>query len=266
MTRCRSSTSEPRETFVNATLMGNVAQAGSVTRIQLIDFIRGMNVILMILFHYLVTLVSFGLIQIPENFLFWTVFPHSISSLFIFLAGTSAYVSYNNRKEAFMEKYFKRGVKLLFFAASISLLTFIFVPRLTIYFGILHFFAFSSFIIPFIIRRRKLILPLSLTLILLGVFLHAQKIDFPYLFWLSYAFALQNFTPLEYFPLVPYLGILVFGIYSAQFLINKVHDMELDGKLFETFTFIGKRSLTFYLAHQPIIILILTGLGFRLTV
>lgn len=132
-----------------------------------------------------------------------------------------------------MKKYLKRGLKLLLFAALITLLTFIFVPRLTIYFGILYFFAFSSFIIPFVISRKKLILPSSLILILLGVFLHVQKIDFPYLFWLSYAFAPQNFTPLEYFPLLPYLGILAFGIYSAQFLINRMHDMELDGKVFE---------------------------------
>jgi uncharacterized membrane protein len=246
------------------TLTADITQIKTIKRIQIIDFVRGMNVILMILFHYLVTLVSFGLIQIPENFLFWTVFPHSVSSLFIFLAGISAYVSYINRKETFRRKYFKRGLKLLFFAASITLLTFISVPRLTIYFGILHFFAFSSFLIPFIISRRKLALPFSLILILLGVFLQSQRFDFPYLFWLSYSFAPKNFTPLEYFPLIPYLGVLVLGIYFARFLINKAYDVEFDGKVFETFTFIGKKSLTFYLAHQPIIILILSALGFRL--
>ncbi|MEM2087599.1 MAG: heparan-alpha-glucosaminide N-acetyltransferase [Thermoproteota archaeon] len=266
MCPCRYRSVECEKTFGGTELPSDVTQAKPINRIQIIDFIRGMNVILMVLFHYLVTLVSFGLIQIPENFLFWTVFPRSISSLFIFLAGISAYISYKNRKEPFTKKYLKRGLKLLFFAAPITLLTFIFVPRLTIYFGILHFFAFSSFIIPFIISRKKLILPFGLTLILLGVFLHTQKIDFPYLFWLSSAFAPENFIPLEYFPLIPYLGILLLGIYSAQPLVNKAYDIEFEGKVFETLTFIGKRSLAFYLAHQPIIILILTGLGFRLMV
>ncbi len=109
-------------------------------RNQMVDLIRGIDIVFMVLFNYSVTLSYFRLINMPSNFLYWFVLPILIAVIFIFVSGVAAHISFEKNKENFRKKYFIRGGKLLIFAAIITLFTYIFVPEGTIFFGILHFF------------------------------------------------------------------------------------------------------------------------------
>lgn len=231
-------------------------------RIQAIDLVRGVDILLMVLFNYSVTLSYFGMIQAQPNFLYWRIFPISIASIFIFLSGATAYISFENHKEGFGKRYFSRGLKLLVFAAFITLFTSIFVPSGTIYFGILHFFTASSFLVPLFIKYNRLSLVAGLSIAASGFYLQQTDFNFPYLFWLG--FIPRGFSTFDYFPLIPWLGVLLLGVSSGKYIAGRTANMRFENKLASKFIFLGKNSLTVYLVHQPVLIIILLALGFEL--
>ncbi|WAM22580.1 MAG: heparan-alpha-glucosaminide N-acetyltransferase (plasmid) [Candidatus Methanoperedens sp.] len=230
-------------------------------RIQTVDLIRGVDIVLMVLFNYSVTLSYFRLINMPSNFLYRFIFPISIAAIFIFISGVAAHISFEKNKENFSKKYFIRGGKLLFFAALITLFTYIFVPEGTIFFGILHFFSVSSFLVPFLIRYNKPNLICGLLIILSGAFLQLTQFDFSYLFWLG--FMPRNFFTFDYFPLIPWLGVLMLGIYSGKYIVRKTAALKFENRFATAFMFLGKNSLALYLIHQPVLIFFLIISGFK---
>jgi len=230
-------------------------------RIQAIDFIKGIDIVFMVLFNYSITLDYFNLIRIPSDHLYRYPLPISIASIFIFMSGISAHLSFEKHKEKLTRKYFIRGMKLLFFALLITLFTYVFVPRYTIYFGILHFFAVASFLIPIFIKYKKLNLIAGLSIILSGVYLQQQTFNFSYLLWLG--FVPENFSTFDYFPLIPWLGIILLGVYFSRHIIQKTANIKFKSGLSSIFKFLGKHSLTVYLIHQPLLIMLLIVLGFK---
>ena len=229
-------------------------------RIFSIDFMRGFTVILMILFNYSVTFTYFHILNFSYNFLYWIAFPRLIAGIFIFISGAAAYAACRNSKENFGKKYFARGSKLLIFALLVTLFTYIFVPQGTIIFGILHFFAATSFFIPFFVRCKRLNLILGLSVVLFGFYLQFQNFGFSNLFWLFP----QNLFTFDYFPLFPWLGILLLGIFFGRKVVEKTAKFKMDGLFANFFAFLGRNSLAIYLIHQPILVLILAIFGFRL--
>ncbi len=231
-------------------------------RIQAVDFVRGIDIVFMVLFNYSITLDYFNLIRIPSNYLYRYILPVSIASIFIFISGVSAYVSYQKQKEKLTRKYFIRGMKLLFYAILITVFTYVFVPRNTIFFGILHFFAVTSFLIPVFVKYNKLNLIAGLSLILSGVYLQQQTFSFSYLFWLG--FIPENFSTFDYFPMIPWLGVVLLGIYHGKYIAAKTQKIKFNSNFSNIFKFLGKHSLTVYLIHQPLLILFLIVFGFKL--
>ncbi|MCX9011373.1 MAG: heparan-alpha-glucosaminide N-acetyltransferase [Candidatus Methanoperedens sp.] len=231
-------------------------------RNQIIDLIRGVDIVLMVLFNYSVTLRYFRLINVSSDFLYWSVFPAFVASIFIFLSGTAARISFKKNKANFSRRYFLRGAELVIFAAFITLFTYIFTPEKTIFFGILHFFAVSSFLIPFFIKYNKLNLIAGLSITIFGLYLQQKEFNFSYLFWLG--FMPENFSTFDYFPILPWLGVLLLGIYLGEYINDRTADMKIKNKLAGIFVFFGKNSLTIYLIHQPILIFLLIISGFKL--
>lgn len=231
-------------------------------RIQAIDFIKGIDIVLMVLYNYSITLDYFNVIRIPSDYLYRYLLPVSIASIFIFMSGVTAYISYEKNKSNLTRKYFLRGIKLLLFALLITIFTYIFVPQRTIYFGILHFFAFTSFLIPFFIKYNKLNLVAGLSIILSGVYFQQRTFNFSYLFWLG--IIPENLSTFDYFPLIPFLGVILVGIYYGRYVVEKTSNIKSGNRFSNVFTFLGKHSLTVYLIHQPVLILLLIASGFRL--
>jgi len=231
-------------------------------RIQAIDFIKGIDIVFMVLFNYSITLDYFNLIQIPSDYLYRYMLPISIASIFIFMSGISAHLSFEKHKEKLTQRYFIRGMKLLFFAILITLFTYVFVPGKTIYFGILHFFAVASFIIPVFIKYTRLNLIAGLSIILSGVYLQQQTFNFSYLLWLG--FVPENFSTFDYFPLIPWLGVILLGVYFSRYIVVKTANIKFESGFSSVLKFLGKHSLTVYLIHQPLLIMLLIVFGFKL--
>ncbi len=247
-------------------VLGLIMNTGSMpnkyhTRNQTIDILRGVDIVFMVLFNYSVTLRYFGLLNIQPD-LYYSSLPLVIASIFIFLSGAAAYASFMNNKENFGRRYFIRGGRLLAFSAFITLFTAIFVPEGTVYFGILHFFAVSSFLVPVFMKYNELNPIAGVLIILSGIYLQTRDFSFTYLLWLG--FMPENFTTFDYFPLLPWLGVLLLGIFSGKNIIERTKNIKFNNKLAGAFVFLGRNSLMVYLIHQPLLIALLMLIGYRL--
>lgn len=225
-----------------------------------IDATRGVAIVLMILFHTAFDLQYFG-VNGPTGWVFWYLFPRFIATIFIILTGISLTLNYNRSKKDATKRFARRGLKIFFFGLLITLITSLFLPRGAIFFGILHFIGISTIIaIPFVKMRNKALL-LGFVVLLTGFYLQTLGFDFPWLLWLGFAPA--NFYTFDYFPIFPWFGLILTGIYLGNKFYPKAKRgfrYDFTGRL-SVLTFLGRNSLVIYLLHQPLIILLLLASG-----
>ena len=224
-----------------------------------IDFARGLAVVLMVLFNYAFALDYLQIYKITDGWVFWWLFPRIVAGTFIFLAGLSLTISYSKNKG--WRKHAKRGLKIFGCGLLITFVTLIALPGGAILFGILHLIGISIIFGIFFIRFRKLNLLLGVALIAVGFYLESFIFGFPWLLWLG--FVPQGFYTLDYFPMMPWFGVFLLGIYFGnRFYKNgktRIKQKPLIGSIL--FCFLGRHSLLIYLVHQPILIAALHLIG-----
>ena len=238
-------------------------------RLWEIDFLRGIAIILMIIFNYSFALSYLKIYNLNVGFLYWYVFPRFIGGMFIFLAGLSLTLMYNkikNKKDT-QKKFFFRGLKIFSYGLLITIITFLTFPEAFIIFGILHFIGISIILGSFFLKFRKLNLLLGLAIIILGFYLQNFVFDFPWLLWLG--LIPQNFYTFDYWPILPWFGVTLLGIFFGNLLYKngkrsfKIKDFS-NTLITRFLDFLGRNSLVIYLLHQPLLILLLLALGFRI--
>ncbi|MGV8144201.1 MAG: DUF1624 domain-containing protein [Methanothermobacter sp.] len=237
-----------------------------------IDFLRGVAIILMVSYHFLFDINYFGIYSLNiSTGLLWG-FPRFIAGMFIFMVGVSLYLSYTRAelsgtyKQAgdFFFKYLKRGLWIFSLGLVITLATWIFIRQEFIIFGILHFIGLAIILeYPFLKynkRYKYLNLVLGLIFIFTGFYINSLTFNFDYLIWLG--FIPQNLVTVDYFPLLPWLGVVSFGIFAGGRLYRdyqrrfKFPDLSYYRPI-RIFTFLGRHSLIIYFIHQPILIVTL---------
>ncbi len=231
-----------------------------------LDFARGFALVLMIIFNYAFALQYFGVYTLTSSEIFWFWFPRLIGALFIFIAGLSLSLSYSgvkNKKRVY-RKYAKRGSGIFLLGMAITLVTWIFVPGQTIFFGILHLIGLSIIIAPpfFLFKNANLFTGLSI--IIVGIYLQKFSFDFPWLLWIG--LQPKNFVTLDYFPLMPWFGFVLLGIFIGNILYKngrqfKIRDFSKN-TLVSFLCFLGRNSLIIYLIHIPVLLLALFLAGF----
>jgi len=233
-----------------------------------IDFFRGSAVILMIIFNYAFALRYFGIYDVGLGFLFWWLFPRLIAGAFIFIAGLSLAVSYSRLKgkRIIYRKFISRGLKIFSLGLLITLVTFFLVPSVFVMFGILHFIGAAVMLSPIFLKLdRKYILIAALSSLVAGIYLQGFSVSFPWLLWLG--FIPENLITLDYFPLLPWLGIFLLGIYSSGILykngrrIFRISKQPAGSRLV---CLLGRNSLLIYMLHQPLLTTVLLLLNYRI--
>jgi len=224
-----------------------------------IDVARGIAVTLMIVYHFLFDIYYFKDYTQP-----FYLFAGMIACIFIAISGACLSISYS-RGGRFL-KFSKRGVKLLSLGILITVISFLLLRRGVIIFGILHFFGISSFLIyPFLkyLRNNLSYLLFGILMIVAGVFLLNFRVDFYHLIWLG--FMPNGFNSFDYFPILPWFGIMLIGVFLGRKLYPKgkrnFKVSSAKGRVVDLFRFLGRNSLTIYFIHQPIIISVLFLLG-----
>ncbi|MGC8779041.1 MAG: heparan-alpha-glucosaminide N-acetyltransferase [Candidatus Caldatribacteriaceae bacterium] len=231
-----------------------------------IDFFRGCAIITMVIYHLLYDLHSFGSLQIELFRGFWKAFQVATASTFLFVAGVSLFLSYARLESRGIPpsfpKYLKRGLTILGWGMVITLFTYFTLGEWYVRFGILHCIGVSTILGYFFITLPGVWSPLlgSVLCFLLGTLLSSRT--FPFSLLLPLGFVPHGFRTVDYFPLFPWLGVVLLGVafgkqwyqgYERHFPFpDWSRAFPIRGLLF-----LGQHSLTIYLLHQPVLILLL---------
>jgi len=224
----------------------------SDARIWQIDAVRGLAVIGMIIYHLAFALYFFGGYPVAIFHWSWELFQTLVAGTFLTLVGVSLWLSWQRLKEKNLKaiKIFKHFAKrsLVIFACAllVTLATWLFIPQFYVRFGVLHFIAVASLLaLPFL-RWPKSSAVLGLMILLIPEFLQLPRGNILTL-WLGFKPA--NFSSLDYFPMLPWFGLVLIGIWVGSIL--RLPEMP---NHWPWLSRIGRKALLIYLVHQPLVI------------
>ena len=226
-----------------------------------IDSLRGIAIIAMIIFHILFALDYFGKYSTGIGSLSWRIIGILTASTFLFLVGTSLTLSYSKVKDepktGVYKKYIKRGLGIFALGLAITAITYFIIPKEYVMFGILHLIGLSIIFCTPRLKSNFMNLVSGSVLILAGVLLQQYRFDFNQLAWLG--FIPNGLTTLDYFPILPWLGVVLIGIsFGNQAYTNGLRQFKLpdlsENKIVKFFCFLGRHSLLIYFLHFPIIL------------
>ena len=225
-------------------------------RIDLIDALRGLAVILMVIHHFFYDLVVFlgapaWLFSNPVfNFLHYV-----FAGLFIFLSGVSSRFSRSN---------IKRGIKVLAVALVITLVTaFMDMP---IWFGVLHLLGFCMVFYGLTSKSWDKVPPvfmpvLCISLIVISAYA-VQNFDPGVSYLWIFGWTYPGFSSADYFPLFPWIFVFLLGTWAGKYILeNRLP------KWFYDFTMpalpaVGRRALLIYILHQPVLYGVTMGIKY----
>ena len=239
-----------------------------------VDALRGIAIVMMVVYHLLWDLWVFG--DAPNIVLyagFWKYFQRTCASLFLILVGISLTISYNRARSTkgsvgLYKKLLLRGAFVFSLGMVITLVLYAIRTHtgfdVHVEFGILHLIGFSiAASYPFL-RLRWANLFLWAIFFTAGSFVQEIHVDTQWLVWLGLT---PNFyAPVDFFPVIPYFGVVLLGI----FLGNTLYPDGLRAFLLPDWSdilpvrglnFLGRHSLLIYLLNQPILLAILAILG-----
>jgi uncharacterized membrane protein len=240
-----------------------VVKKDKMQRFWEIDTLRGIAILMMIVYHVLFDLTYFGFTSTDLNALPVLIFLYPIGTLFLLLVGVSLTLSYNRVKQALDKnqlriKYLQRGSSIFGLGLIITLVTWVYPHNGYIIFGVLHCIGLSILFGYFFIQSRLSALLIGMLCVIIGVFLRVNvTVDFPWLLWLG--FVPSSFYTLDYFPLLPWFGVVLIGIFLGNSLYQnntrvfsiKDHSTFIGTRLL---CFLGRHSLIIYLLHQLVIV------------
>jgi len=227
-----------------------------------IDLLRGLAVIAMVAFHVLFDLNFFAGYDFSIGSGALLVMGRFAAASFVFLAGLALTLSYNRaskklRGKQLFKKYLLRGLTIFFLGLTITLFTWAFFPKYTIFFGVLHLIGISIILGFAFVKKRSILPPLGLIVIIVGLLIMPVYVSFPWLLWLG--LKPVGFTSFDFFPLLPWFGVVLLGIFAGNTLYKEgqrsfaIPDLS-NNPFVQALSFLGRNSLAIYFLHQPILI------------
>jgi len=253
-------------------------------RITILDEIRGLSIIMVVLYHFL-----FSAGEVFDNDtaarLLRQLMPIEplIASPFVFISGICTRLSRSN---------LKRGITLLVIALGINIITQFFFPEFAIRFGVMNLLSVSMIIYDTgekllkkrkskkkKSRRKKLfskkklqkLKPYVAFTVFIIIFALTWGLNYRYigifglklfslpekLFKSKYLFPLgfrnRTFYSSDYFPIFPWLFLFLGGSSFAKCFSNRKLPKSFYTVHSQSLSSVGKNTLIIYLLHQPII-------------
>ncbi len=233
-----------------------------VARFWEIDFVRGLAILGMVIYHLFFDLRLFYNSDIPVDTSPLLLLARLTAITFIFLVGVSASFQFHSlikhsvstRKIIII--FITRALVIFFWALIITVVTYLLFPTEFVFFGVLHLIGLSLIIlIPFLFINNKFLLFISgLIFIVTGLLIAGFNTSSHDLIWLG--LRPRQFVSLDYFPLLPWFGLVLLGllfgkVYPAW---RQTHLKKTSRNIFPLITLAGRHSLSLYLLHQPILV------------
>ncbi len=241
-----------------------LAHTGSSNRYWEIDALRGVAIVMMVIYHAAYDMAFLGFYQANVLIGPWRAFARLTASLFILLVGGSIALSHARTGHhiggwSAYKNYLTRGIKLLGWGMVITLVTWIYMGKPVIIFGILHLIgATTALAYPFIsLRAANLVI--GAAIIASGIYLNQLPVIHPWL--LLVGLRPRALVQLDYFPLLPWFGVALLGVFIGQQLYpggkRRFNPPDLDRwPGIRELVWLGERSLSIYLIHQPVLLAI----------
>ena len=233
-------------------------------RIELIDLLRGLALIAMTLFHFGWDLEMFGFADpgfASQPAMVW--FARCIASSFLVLVGYSLVLAHTPKIR--WPVFWKRMAMVAGAALLITIATFFATPGVFIFFGILHHIALASLFGLLFLRAPAWLTGLA-TLAVLAIFANGRTdfFDAPIWWWTGLNATLPRST--DYVPIFPFFAAVLAGMTIAKCMDNaggnsKLATFRWSQPPARLLKFIGRHSLIYYLAHQPVMIALLWLVG-----
>jgi uncharacterized membrane protein len=242
-------------------------------RFQEVDLLRGFAIVLMVLYHLVFDLNYFAVCEIDISSGFWPAVARAAASLFLLLVGLSLTLSHSRarllgQEHGYPSRLLKRSAWILGLALGVSVVTYLFIGKGFIVFGVLHLIGLSLLLAYPFLRMCGANFIFGLLVILLGIYLQNISVGFPWLLWLG--LAPEGFYSIDYFPVFPWFGVILVGMGLGGQLYpgyrRRISMPDFAGSsLVRTLAFLGRNSLAIYLAHQPVMIALFCLSGVSLT-
>ena len=217
---------------------------------------------MMVLYHLLYDLDTFGGYGIESTTGFWARFADLTAFSFVFLVGVSLYISYSRTEyesptRNSFGKYLGRGLKIVGYGMALTLVTWISGAGI-IAFGILHLIGMSIILAyPFLgLRLPNLFLGLGV----IAIGLYVQLLDpSPETAWLlPLGFTPETLFMPDYRPLLPWFGVVLLGLFAGNVLYGRgrrtFRISPKEPAAARMLGPLGRNSLLIYLVHQPILV------------
>jgi uncharacterized membrane protein len=234
------------------------------SRLWEIDLLRGIAILMMIIFHTLFDLNFFQIIPVDVITGFWRYFAYATASLFLFIVGVSLIISHARAEQkidgfSLIKKFILRGAGIFCLGLLVTLATWLYLGEGFVIFGILHLIGISVMLSLLFFRFKKYNILIGIVVIGTGYLMSGI---YGAIWLLPLGIHPVTFWSVDYTPLFPWFGVVLIGmgigswVYPAgkrQFALRRLPDV-----MVSPLSFLGRHSLLIYLVHQPVIILLLS--------
>ena len=224
------------------------------TRVEIIDALRGLSVVLMVIHHLLYNIWQFldGPSWLFSNPVF-DVLHYIFAGLFIFLSGVSSRLSKDN---------VKRGSIVITLAVVITFVT-VRVIEMPIWFGILHLLGFSMLFYALTHKVWNIIPKIFAPVIYIaGIVISAMARTYVPLTsenaWMrDLLFILgwrqPGYVSRDYFPILPWIFVFLLGTWAGWYVVERKLPAGFYRLKPPVLPAIGRKALIIYILHQPVL-------------
>lgn len=244
------------------------AKTGKAERFWEVDAARGVAILMMVLYHLVYDLDTFGGYGIESTSGFWGYFADLTAFSFVFLVGVSLAISYarssDRTEEPLLGKYLWRGAKIFGYGMALTLATWALGMGLIV-FGILHLIGVSIILAYPFLRFRLLNLFAGLSIVAVGWYLQTLDLVSGSPWLLPLGVVPEGLFMPDYRPLLPWFGVVLLGVYAGNLIYGgDKRTTSIAGRTpsaARPLMFLGRYSLFIYLVHQPVLIGLLAASG-----
>jgi uncharacterized membrane protein len=228
-----------------------------------LDVVRGIAILLMIIYHFSWDLTFFGLADFHIfDDPYWIWFAKFIAALILLVMGVSHAMA--RTKGVNVRAFVKRLAIISTCAIAVSTGTYLIDPNTFVYFGVLHLIAVASILLlPLASLPSRLLILLAILFLAAPQFLNHEVFSPPWLSWVGLWPTAR--MSVDYLPVFPWLGLPILGMVLGRWLlIMDEHFGFLKWQsrhpLIRAPYIAGRYSLLIYMIHQPILFASLYGL------